>query len=603
MAKRSQKKPTPETSSDWKWGAILVAAVLAAYFPVAFSGYIWDDVTVVFGNPVIIGPLGLKEIWTTHAADICPLTLTTFWLEYQLWGSVPFPYHIVNLLQHATSAVLLWFVLRRLQIPGAWLGAAFWALHPVEVESVAWISEMKNTQSGVFYLLTILFYLKSLTPGPAATRHYALTLLFAAMAMASKSSTVVLPVVLGLAAWWVQRRWDWRNLIKLAPLFLFSLAAGLVSLWTQKAHLQMFDDPQIVRPWPERFAEAGYAIWFYLGKLIWPHPLVTIYPRPHVDPAQILSWFPTLAVIALLAVLWLKRNTAARPLFFTFTYFVIALLPILGLLDNTIFVYALVFDHFQYLASMGPLALAGAALYRLKNYASPRNIAALQTVLLLLLGLTTLRQTFAYITEEHLWKNTLAFYPDNGAAHYSLGVVHEQQKREEAAVEQFRAALKNSPNSAVVRNSLGRALANIGHTDEAIQLLFASLQTNPENATLHNNLGKVYLQTGRIDEALAQFRQSLALEPDKAEGHYSLGTGLAKKGELDASITEFRRAIELNPRDSMSRNNLGVQLLRKGEVIEAIGQFQQALLINPDDASARGNLEQAERIERRNLSR
>jgi len=178
---------------DWVWGLLLLLAVIAVYQPVWYAGFIWDDDLVVTQNPVIIGPLGLKEIWTTNAADICPLTLTTFWVEHALWGVAPWPYHLINVLQHGLSAVLLWRVLRSLQIPGAWLGAALWALHPVQVESVAWITEMKNTQSCLFYLLAILFFLKGLkNPG---NWNYAFTLLFAAMAMASKSSTVVLPVI------------------------------------------------------------------------------------------------------------------------------------------------------------------------------------------------------------------------------------------------------------------------------------------------------------------------------------------------------------------------------------------------------------------------
>jgi len=145
---------------DWLLGLILVVAVIATYSPVWHAGFIWDDDLLVTANPVIIGPLGLKEIWTTSAADICPLTLTTFWVEHALWGLAPLPYHLVNVLLHAACAVLLWRVLLGLRIPGAWLGSALWALHPLQVESVAWITEMKNTQSGLFYLLTILFFVR-----------------------------------------------------------------------------------------------------------------------------------------------------------------------------------------------------------------------------------------------------------------------------------------------------------------------------------------------------------------------------------------------------------------------------------------------------------
>ncbi len=212
---------------DWIWALVLLAAVFLAYTPVWRAGFIWDDDMHVTANPVIVGPLGLKEIWTTNHARICPLALTTFWFEHALWGLAPLPYHLVNVLVHGLGAVVLWRVLRQLQIPGAWFGAALWALHPVQVETVAWITELKNTQSCLFYLLSILFFVKWLRAGKTGGNWpYALTLLFAAMAMASKSSTVILPLVLCLCAWWVEGRWQWRRLIAIAPIFLMSVAAA-----------------------------------------------------------------------------------------------------------------------------------------------------------------------------------------------------------------------------------------------------------------------------------------------------------------------------------------------------------------------------------------
>ncbi len=209
---------------DWIWGLILILSVILTYTPVWQAGFIWDDDAHLTANPCIVGPLGLKEIWTTSAADICPLTLTTFWMEHALWGLGPLPYHLVNVLLHGACAVLLWRVLRSLRVQGAWLGAALWALHPVVVESVAWITEMKNTESGLFFLLSILFYVRWLRSRDLDRRsgggwNYALTLIFAALAMASKSSTVILPVVLCLCAWWMEGRWRWRNVARVLPSF------------------------------------------------------------------------------------------------------------------------------------------------------------------------------------------------------------------------------------------------------------------------------------------------------------------------------------------------------------------------------------------------
>ena len=360
---------------DWFWGLLLVLAVIVVYTPVWWAGFIWDDESHVWANRCVIGPLGLKEIWTTNAAEQFPLVLTTFWLEHALWGLAPLPYHLVNVLLHGSCAVLLWRVLLRLRVPGAWLGAALWALHPVQVESVAWITETKNTESGLFFLLSIFFFLRLLrledmAEKKVAGRDYGLTLLFAALAMASKSSTVILPLILLLCGWWMEGRWQWRNLARVAPIFVMSLVAAALTMWTVELQKD-YSDHQWDRTWPERLVTAGSAVWFYLGKLLWPHPLVTVYPRWQPDAGQWVSYLPLLAVIVVFLILWIKRETWARPWFFAFAYFLAALLPVLGLVDHFILRYSLVFDHFQYLASMGPLALAGAGVARLADFAVP----------------------------------------------------------------------------------------------------------------------------------------------------------------------------------------------------------------------------------------
>jgi len=269
---------------DWFWGLILILSVILTYTPVWWGGFVWDDGQFLTANPCIVGPLGLKEIWTTRAADICPLVLTTFWVEHALWGLAPLPYHLVNVLLHGVCAVVLWRVLRRLRVQGAWLGAALWALHPVGVESVGWITEMKNTESGLFFLLSILFFVRWLGAKELEGRtgggwDYTLTLLFAALAMAAKSSTVILPVVLCSCAWWMEGRWHWRNATRVVPIFLMSIAASALSIWTQGLHLATVTDPQWVRTWPQRLATAGDAVWFYLGKLLWQNTKPTAQHR------------------------------------------------------------------------------------------------------------------------------------------------------------------------------------------------------------------------------------------------------------------------------------------------------------------------------------
>jgi len=585
MAKRSKKKKKARSSEipakaagaataalrmpswlsgDWIFGLLLVFAIIITYSPIWHAGFIWDDRSIVTENHVIVGPLGLKEIWTTSAADICPLTLTTFWLEHKLWALAPLPYHLVNVAMHAACAVALWRVLLSLRVPGAWLGAALWALHPVEVESVAWVSEMKNTQSCLFFLLSILFFVRWLKARDSKTRiggdwSYAFMLLFAAMAIASKSSTVILPVVLCLCAWWMEGRWQWQNLKKVGPIFLMSLVAGVVSIWTQKLQLATETDQEWVQSWLQRVATAGDAVWFYLGKLIWPQPLMIVYPRWRIDAAQWTSYLPLLAVVIVLFILWLKRDSWLRPWFFVFAYFLVALLPALGLIDNFIFRYSLVFDHFQYLASMGPLALLGAGLARLADFIIPKR-TFLQSSLcvggVLILGLLSWNRAWVFENEKVLWTDELAKNPNCWVGHYNLGVEWLQRGRMGEAMAEYR---------------------------EAVRI-------NPNDADAYVNMGTAYFQAGRLDESIANYRRGVEINDNYAMAHDNLGAALLQKGQVDEAISEFQKALKLNPNYADVDSNYGWALFKKGRMDEAIARLHEALRINPKHQAAQANL-------------
>jgi tetratricopeptide (TPR) repeat protein len=575
--------------SEWLWGSVLVLAVILVYQPVWYAGFIWDDDLLLTANPCIVGPLGLKEIWTTSAADICPLTITTLWFEHALWGLAPLPYHLVNVFLHGACAVLLWWVLRGLQVPGAWLGAALWALHPVVVESVAWVAEMKNTQSGLFYLLTIFFFVKGLRDRGGGSWNYALTLLFAALAMASKSSTVILPLVLCLCAWWVEGRWQWRKSIKLGPIFLMSLATGTLSMVTQEGH----GSPDRLRTWPERLATAGDAVWFYLGKLLWPHPLITVYPRWKIDAGWWISYWPLLAVLAVLVVLWLKRGSWSRPWFFAFAYFLVALFPALGLIDNTIFRDSFVFDHLQYLASMGPLALAGAGLVHFLPLAFPGKQwlpFTLGAGLLLVLGAMSWQRTWVYLNQETLWTDALAKNPNIALGHNNLGNVLRKRGQVDQAIAEYQKALEIDPNYDQAHNDLGNALSQKGQNAEAIAEYQAALKINPNEVEPHNNLGEALFRMGRVDEAIAEYQRAMEINPNLAETRLNLGNALLQKGEVDEAVALYEQALAINPNLTEVLTGLGNALLQKGQVDQAIEQYQRALQIDPNFAKAHINL-------------
>jgi Tfp pilus assembly protein PilF len=620
------------TRREWLGALALVGAVVLAYLPVWHAGYVWDDRVYVEHNPYLDGLRGLKVIWTSSVADISPLAFTTFWVEHALWGVAPLPFHLVNVAQHGACAVLLWRVLLALRIRGAWLGAALWAMHPVNVESVAWVSELKNTQSGLFFLLAILYFIRWLrradadapaAASNAATWNYGLMLLFAALAMATKSSAVILPGVLCLAAWWIEGRWSWRNLARVAPVVAFSLAASALSIWTQGLVLATIIDPTFVRPVPERFVTVGLAVWFYLGKLLWPIPVMTGYPRWDIDTTKVTSWLPSLEVIVALIILWLKRGSWARGPFFAFTYFLGVSLPVLGLFDNYIFHYSLVFDHFLYLPSMAPCAWAGACLVRLaEGWAEWRS--RLAAALLLVLGTLTYQRAGTFTSEETLWSHTIREYPDSWPAHQNLaialakrgstdeairhyrkvielypgypsahnnvGLLLLDQGRFDDALAEFHMALMFDPKSGAAYNNIGNALLRQGKEDEALTAFEKAALVEPSMSEGPYNVGQVFLRKGQLDPAMEAFKKSLAADPNSADTYYALALVFMKKGDADKAIVGFRRCLELDPNNASAHENLGVVLVQKGQLNDGVIQYQKALEINPRSAPAETNL-------------
>jgi tetratricopeptide (TPR) repeat protein len=586
----------PGFSRDWFFGLVLVLAVVLTYLPLWQAGYIWDDDVIVTSNPCVSGPLGLKEIWTTSGARFYPLVLSTFWLEHALWGVTPLPYHLLNILLHAACAVVLWRVFLNLEIRGAWLGAALWALHPVQVETVAWVSEMKNTESCLFYLLTVLFFVRELKAGSAggqsgANWNYPLTLLFAVLAMAAKSSALLLPVMLGLCIWWVKGRWVWRDVAKVALLLPMALIAGALT-----AHTIFWSKADALPGNPaglQRLLAAGDEFWAYLGKLIWPQPLMTIYPGWEIDTGRLISYLPIVTIGLAAALLWFNRRTWSRPVLFAFVYYLLNLLPVLGLFGLRNFRYSMIEDHLQYLACMGPLALAGAGLVAFFDFAisgRPWLRSGLGAALLLVLAILSWRQSWIYLNKDTLWTYNLALNPKCWLAYNDIGNELLQKGRVDEAMTRFQMALAINPNDAQALNNLGNALLQKGHLDEATAQIQKALALYPAVAGGHNNLGNVHLQRGELDEAMAQYQKDLEISPNDADAYCNLGNVLWQKGRLDEATVQFQKALEFNPGLVEAQINLGNVYLSQGRLDEAVVQYQKALDLDPDNADAHCNL-------------
>ena len=594
--------PGPKAKRGWFsdswWCALpLIALVVLTYLPVWSAGFIWDDDSHFAANPVIIGPLGLKEIWTTAAARICPLVLTNFWVQYHLWGLSPAPYHAVNVLLHAANALLLWRVLRLMRIPGAWLGAALWALHPVAVESVAWVTELKNVQAAFFYLASIYFWLKWLgrvtEPRLAPSRFvrelpYALAVLCAALAMASKSATVILPGILLLTAWWQTRNWSW--LARLAPMGVFAILMSLLSLWTQK--LEGADDVRWALSWPERCLVAGHALWFYLGKLAWPRPLIFIYPRWEISATNGFCWAWPISVItasAILAVAFRQGRVGARSAIMVAGCYAVALLPILGFGEHLFLRYSFVADHFQYLASMAPLALLGAWV-ALAGRRVPLITYSLGALLLAGAALLSRQHALVFKDNATLWADTLAHNSDAWVAHKNLGLALAEAGHLDEAISQFEATLAINPTSSYTRKSLADAYLKQRKLDAALEQYRMVLRLNPSNAQAANDEGFVLVEQGKADQAMRAFREALKIDPKLAAAHYSLGNALVQRGQFADALVEYQQAVDLQPRDTDAHINLGVCLRHLGRVDEAIQEYRKALEILPTKAKANYNL-------------
>jgi tetratricopeptide (TPR) repeat protein len=599
------------------------------------AGFIWDDESHLTQNPCIVGPLGFKEIWTSARAVYYPLVLTTFWTVHKFVGLSPWPYHLLNVLLHAGSAVLLWQVLRQLNVRGAWLGAALWALHPVMVQSVAWVTELKNTQSGFFYLLSVFCFLKwaeasttdhadntdSSVRGPGGAlrkspfrrfaqspiRLFVFSLFFFVLATLSKPSVVMLPVVLALCIWWRTEKIRWPDVVALAPFVLISALASVWTILEQKLHAGAIG-AEWAQTWSDRLIIAGRAIWFYVAKLAWPHPLIFIYPRWEINSSQPIAYLPVVAALAGLLALWSIRANWSRAAFFAAAYYVVSLFPVLGFFSVYFFRYSFVSDHFQYLASMGPLALAGAGIVAGCNrLAASRRLSALPStarrivtpttpfvgicgVLLLALVFLTWRQTAVYHNLVTLYTATLTKNPGCWMAHYNLGIALNEQGDADSAIAHYRRAVELRPSYAEAHYNLGRLLAQKGQFDEAVVHYQKALEINPTDAEAHNNLGATLFVNGRLDEAIAHYRNALAIKPDYADASCNLANALLSNGDLDGAIAYYSGCLAVSPNQVESQYNLASALFRRGRMDEAIAHYQKVLQMRPDNADARANL-------------
>jgi protein O-mannosyl-transferase len=580
---------------DLAWGLLLFAATFLAYRPAWNGQPVWDD-DAHMTKPELRSAAGLCRIWIQPGAipQYYPLVHSVFWVEHRVFGDATTGYHLLNILLHFFSALLLVLILRRLGIPGgaAWLAGGIFALHPVMVESVAWITELKNTLSGVFYLAAALAYLTF--DRKREKNHYAIALMLFLFGLFAKSVIVTLPGALLVVFWWKRGSIAWkRDAVPLLPFFAIGIIAGLFTMWMERRLVDAVGSEfnfTII----DRCLIAGRALWFYFAKLLWPANLIFTYPRWHIDALAAGQYLFPGAVLLAGLLLWGLRRRSRAPVAILF-YFAITLFPALGFVNIYYFRYSFVADHFQYLASIGPIAAAAACIVRgssLLNggFRRPAKLL-LCCALLSILFLLTWRQSGMYCDAEALYRTTIRKNPDSWMAHNNLGILFADRGRNEEAMAHYRKALELKPDNAEPENNLGTLLEKTGRTDEALAHYQKALEINPNLAHAHNNLGLLFSNMGRTDEAIVHYRKALEINPDYGNAHYNFGVLLANMGRTDEAIVHYRKALELNPSDGGAHFNLGLLLAKTGgRTDEVLAHYRKASELNPKDTRIHNNL-------------
>ncbi|HMO04216.1 MAG TPA: tetratricopeptide repeat protein [Kiritimatiellia bacterium] len=573
-------RPGLRAGTDLWLGLLLVLGTVAVYAPALGAGFIWDDDVHFTANEAVRRWRGIIDIWTSRTAVYYPLVLTTAWVVHKVAGFSAPVFHALTLGLHIANALLLVLLLRRLRIPGAWVAGFLFAWHPLQVESVAWVTELKNTQSGFFLLLSLLalqasgFFERAAFPDRRARGwHWASIALFA-LALLSKPSVVMAPAALLAVVWWRRGIRRWMDVDALFPVFMLALLASGWTVWEQRYSSGAHGFEWAQSPL-ERLALAGQVTVFYLRKLVWPEPLMFLYPPWPVEAGRFSAWLPLLGVLAAAALCVWKSAGWGRYPGLTLWWIGVFLFPVMGFFNVYFMRYAWVADHFVYLPIIGWCAALGAAWWWLAE--RQRALAlALAVVVLAACGWASHRHARSFHDNETLWRASIAASPAAWMAHNNLGLIHAGRDEDDLAEHHYRAALEHNPRHYEALHNLGLMRLVASNASEALTYFDQALALRPDLYVAVLNRGRALEQLGDTAGALAAYDHAVALHPPLDTGYVAIGMLSERTGQPDRAIQAYERLLS---RKNATPEQVGGFLFERAYQVGEQGDVETALIL------------------------
>lgn len=564
--------------------SVLVVSVVIAYIPIFSADFIWDD-TAIVENYGLRTFSGLKDIWLNPSVLVdeghyWPVVYTTFWIEWNVWGLNPVGFHIGNLLLYILNVLLLWWILLRLNIRGAWLISMLFALHPFHAESVTWTIERKDVLYGLFYLSSFLCFI--LYEEKRSLAFYLSSTALLVLGMLSKSACVSLPFVLLIYIWWKEGRISSEKFILTLPHFVVAFGIGLLDTWRTRGQSEYQSGFSILT----RIIVAGRATFHYIIKTFLPFGLTPIYEKWDLMPVRYWQLIYPLVIGLTFMALWGYRKRLGRGPLACFALFLVTLGPTLGIIDFSFMRLSYVADRFAYLAVLGLLIPFGVFLSKSIKEATgeKRQLwSSLAVIILMVFAVQSWRRTATYESNEGFWKNNIAQNPNSYHAYYCLAHGYMKEGRSAKAEEYYLRTLRLKPDHSLALNNLGQLLVAKGDVEKGIDCLERSVQANPNNTSAQNNLGTALARTGQYDRAMQYLLKAHELAPDDEGPLLNMGHVYRSQGRWDEALKYYTDAWRQNPDNPAVHMNLAESFLAKGDREKAVRSFQAALELQPDD--------------------